>query len=56
MRDILIWIQILGSVLFDSALHDANKNFFKFFCLLLFVGTFTSFFTDIKSPKEVTKQ
>jgi hypothetical protein len=27
----------------------------KFFCLLLFEGTFTSFFKD-KSQKEVTKQ
>jgi hypothetical protein len=32
--------------LFVSDLQDANK---KFFCLLLFEGTFTSFFKDKKS-------
>jgi hypothetical protein len=34
-------------------LQDANKK--KFFCLLLFEGTLTSFFKDKKS-KIVTKQ
>jgi hypothetical protein len=34
-------------------LKDAKK---QFFCLLLFEGTFTSFFKDKKSQKEVTKQ
>jgi hypothetical protein len=38
--------------MFVSDLQDVIK---KFFCLLLFKGTFTSFF-DIKSHKEVTKQ
>jgi hypothetical protein len=37
--------------------QDANKKliFSTFFCLILFEGTFTSFFKD-KSQKEVTKQ
>jgi hypothetical protein len=43
--------------IFVSDLQEVDKNekinfFFKFSCLLLFVGTFTSFFKD----KEVTKQ
>jgi len=39
-----------------SDLQDANKNYFvsNFFCLLLFEGTFSSFFNDQKS-KEITK-
>jgi hypothetical protein len=43
--------------LFIIDLQEANKNQFKkkFFCLLLFEGTFTSFFKD-KSLKEVTQQ
>jgi hypothetical protein len=43
--------------LFVIDLEDANKQqiFSKFFCLVLFEGTFTSFF-KIKSQKEVTKQ
>ncbi len=43
--------------IFVIDLEDANKNYFlyKFFCLLLFEGTFTSF-SRIKSQKEVTKQ
>jgi hypothetical protein len=43
--------------LFIIVLQDANKNQLKkkFFCLLFFEGTFTSFFKD-KSSKEVTKQ
>jgi hypothetical protein len=43
--------------LFIIDLQDAIKIQLKkkFFCLLLFEGTFTSFFKD-KSPKEVTKQ
>jgi hypothetical protein len=43
---------------FVSVLHDANKIiffFFKFLCLFLFEGTFTSFFKG-KSYKAVTKQ
>jgi hypothetical protein len=39
-------------------LQDANKKLGfppEFFCLLLFEGTFTSFFKD-KSQKEVIKQ
>jgi hypothetical protein len=36
-------------------LQDANKNLFKKKFLLLFEGTFTSFFSTIKSPNEVTK-
>jgi hypothetical protein len=35
-------------------LQEATKK--KVFCLLLFEGTFTSFFSSIKSHKEVTKQ
>jgi hypothetical protein len=52
--------------IFAIDLQDANKKKIfnnKFFCLLLFEGTFTSFykvnlhhFAKIKSPKEVTKQ
>ncbi len=34
--------------LFISDLQDAIKKFSKFFCLLLFQGTFTSFFRDKK--------
>jgi hypothetical protein len=43
--------------IFVSDLEDGNKNIFFFyvFCLLLFEGTFTSFFND-KSHEEVTKQ
>jgi hypothetical protein len=44
--------------IFVINLHDANKKlliFNKFFCLLLFEGTFTSF-SKIKSLKEVTRQ
>jgi hypothetical protein len=40
-------------------LQDANKNLFfclEFFCILLFEGTFTSFFEDKKCHKEITKQ
>jgi hypothetical protein len=40
--------------IFITDLQDANKKL-KFFCLLFFEGTFTSFL-KIKSPKEVTKQ
>jgi hypothetical protein len=34
-------------------LQDANKNEFKkkFFCIVLFEGTFTSFFKDKKSKR-----
>jgi hypothetical protein len=37
--------------IFVIDLQDANKKLFipKFFCLLLFEGTFTSFFKDKKS-------
>ncbi len=35
--------------------NGSNKFFLLFFCVLLFEGTFTSFFLD-KSQKEVTKQ
>jgi hypothetical protein len=44
--------------IFVVDLQDANKKQFflrKFFCLLIFEGTFTSF-SRIKSQKEVTKQ
>ncbi len=40
--------------IFVIELQDANKKlpyFFKFFCLLLFEGTFTSFFKDKKSKR-----
>ncbi len=38
---------------FVSDLKEANKKFIlkKFFCLLLFNGTFTSFFKDKKSKR-----
>jgi hypothetical protein len=65
IHDILVRIRICGSypltdpdpdpaldpVLFVSDLQDANKKLFfpKFFCLLLFEGTFTWFFKDKKS-------
>jgi hypothetical protein len=38
--------------IFFFVLQDANKKLFlknKFFCILLFEGTFTSFFQDKKS-------
>ncbi len=38
--------------LFVSYLQDANKKYF--FCLLLFEGTFTSFFIDKKSHKKTS--
>jgi hypothetical protein len=41
-------------VIFIIDLQDANKkliNFFKFFSLLLFEGTFISFFKDKKSKR-----
>ncbi len=41
-------------VIFDSYLQKANKKTNlkrKFFCLLLFEGTFTSFFKDKKSKR-----
>jgi hypothetical protein len=43
--------------IFVTDLQDANKKLIKkkFFCLLLFEGTFPLFFKD-KSQKEVTKQ
>jgi hypothetical protein len=39
--------------LFVIDLEDANKQqiFSKFFCLVLFEGTFTSFFKDKKSKR-----
>jgi hypothetical protein len=39
--------------IFVIDLQDANKSLFfkKFFCLLLFEGTFTSFFKDKKSKR-----
>jgi hypothetical protein len=44
-------------VIFVTGLQDANKKIFflQFFCLLLFEGTFTSFFKE-KNQTEVTKQ
>jgi len=44
--------------IFVIDLQDANYVFPSFFGLLLFLGTFTSFFhfSKTKSPKEVTKQ
>jgi hypothetical protein len=41
-----------GPAIFVIDLQDANK---KFFCLLLFEGTFTSFFKDKLSQKEEKK-
>jgi hypothetical protein len=44
--------------IFAMDLQDANKKqnkIKKFFCLLLFEGTFTSF-SKTKSQKEVTKK
>ena len=39
--------------IFITDLQDTNKNYFKkkIFCLLLFKGTFTSFFKDKKSKR-----
>jgi hypothetical protein len=48
----------LDPAVFVIHLQDTNKKLIlkkKFFCLLLFEGTFTSF-SKIKSQKEVTKQ
>jgi hypothetical protein len=44
-------------VIFDMIFKTPTKKRItkKFFCLLLFEGTFTSFFKDKKSPKVVTK-
>jgi hypothetical protein len=42
----------LDPAVFVIDLQDANKKQFKkFFCLLLFEGTFTSFFKDKKSKR-----
>jgi|LakMenEpi03Aug12_release.lakeMendotaPanAssembly.Ray.scaffolds.fasta_scaffold3223439_1 hypothetical protein len=43
--------------IFVTDLQDANKNKFKkkFFCFLLFEGTFTSFFKDKKSNERSHK-
>ncbi len=43
----------LDPAIFVIDLQDANKKliFIKLFCLLLFEGTFTSFFKDKKSNK-----
>ncbi len=35
--------------IFFSDLQDVNKKLIKFFCFLLFEGTFSSFFKDTKS-------
>jgi hypothetical protein len=47
------------AALFVIDLQDANKNYGNFlkmfFCLLLFDGTFTSFF-NYKKSKKITKQ
>jgi hypothetical protein len=45
-------------VIFVIDLQNANKKLNLKFCLLpvLFEGTFTSFFKDKKSQKEVTQQ
>jgi hypothetical protein len=43
--------------IFVIVLQDANKKLYfckKFFCLLLFKGTFTSFFGDKKSKRSHT--
>ncbi len=49
----------LDPAIFVSDLQDANINIiviFKFFCLLLFIGTlYIIFFPKIKNHKEVTK-
>jgi hypothetical protein len=68
IHDILVWNQIRirrsmpltngsGSFYFIIDLQDANGKRIskKSFFILLFEGTFTSFFKD-KSQKEVTKQ
>jgi hypothetical protein len=44
--------------IFGIDLQDTNKKLIflkKFFCFILFEGTFTSF-SKIKNPKEVTNQ
>jgi hypothetical protein len=46
-------ILLFSSLTFKMPTKNKFKK--KFFCLLLFEGTFTSFFKD-KSKKEVTKQ
>jgi hypothetical protein len=52
--DLIIWIR---NLLFSLIAFKMPKNsFFKrFFCSLLFEGTFTSVFQD-KSQEEITKQ
>jgi hypothetical protein len=60
IRDILVWIRIRGSMPLTNGSgsfyfrhghsrgQTKNKFFLKFFCLLLFEGTFTLFFKDKK--------
>jgi hypothetical protein len=41
--------------IFVNDLQDANKKISKFFCLLIFEGTFTSFFKHKKSKRSHKK-
>ncbi len=50
VHDILVWIRNPDPAIFVIDLQDANKKTF-FSCLLLFEGTFKSFFKDKKSKR-----
>jgi hypothetical protein len=45
--DLRIWILLFSSVTIKKPAN--NKFYFKFFCLLIFESTFTSFFEGKKS-------
>jgi hypothetical protein len=51
--DPCLWLVDPDPAFFVIDLEDANKKpiFKQIFCLLLFEGTFTSFFKDIKSKR-----
>ena len=49
--DPYLWLMDPDSVTFVSDLQVVKKNYPKFFCLLLFKGTFTSFFTGKRSKR-----
>ena len=53
IHEILMWIRILAIFVID--LQETIKKLIfvtKFFCFILFEGTFTSFFTDKKVKKK----
>ncbi len=54
IHDILVWIRILLFRHWPLRRQQKQKVLKKFFCLLIFEGTFTSFFKDNKSKRRKT--